>query len=185
MDWDWSTAGQDLPEDPHEYLKIKGSFVYEEDVEPSYYWYNETVASRYLFNDVIDPNIVTLLNPPAGSIDDPSARIWPFKVHHGNQPYDTVYNHLLVPNTVGDNGFWTLFDWNVAFENGSEATGIPYSGEYGFTRTDMWWPTTHMVAPAEEALQCTECHSDNGRLDWEALGYPGDPIEWGSRDLNQ
>ncbi|MCZ7673336.1 MAG: hypothetical protein M5U34_42595 [Chloroflexi bacterium] len=26
MSWDWSTAGQDLPEDPHEYLKIKGSF---------------------------------------------------------------------------------------------------------------------------------------------------------------
>jgi hypothetical protein len=41
-----------------------------------------------------------------------------------------------------------------------------------------------MVAPAEEALQCTECHSDNGRLDWEALGYPGDPLNWGSRDLN-
>ena len=25
MHWDWSTAGQDIEEDPHEYLKIKGS----------------------------------------------------------------------------------------------------------------------------------------------------------------
>ncbi len=30
MTWDWSTAGQDRPEDEHEYLKIKGSFFYEE-----------------------------------------------------------------------------------------------------------------------------------------------------------
>ena len=26
--WDWSTAGQDLPEDPHQYPKNKGSFAY-------------------------------------------------------------------------------------------------------------------------------------------------------------
>ena len=43
MFWDWSTAGQDLPEDPHSYLKIKGSFVYEENFQPAYQWYNETV----------------------------------------------------------------------------------------------------------------------------------------------
>ena len=34
MEWDWSAAGQDLPEDPHEYLKIKGSFVYERNFIP-------------------------------------------------------------------------------------------------------------------------------------------------------
>jgi len=181
VEWDWSTAGQDLPEDVHEYLKIKGSFVYEEDVIPTYTWYNGTVADRYLFNDEIDPNQVTVLNPPAGSIDDPNAKIWPFKVHHGNQPYDLDYNHLLVPNTVGPEGFWTLFDWNLAFENGSTVTGIPYSGEYGFTATDMYWPITHMVAPASEALECAACHTDNGRIDWLALGYHGDPINWGSR----
>lgn len=49
----------------------------------------------------------------------------------------------------------------------------------------MFWPTTHMVQPASEALQCSACHSDDGRLDWQALGYPGDPIEWGSRFDNQ
>jgi hypothetical protein len=31
MDWDWSTAGDaTIPEDPHVYLRIKGSFVYEQ-----------------------------------------------------------------------------------------------------------------------------------------------------------
>jgi mono/diheme cytochrome c family protein len=38
-----------------------------------------------------------------------------------------------------------------------------------------------MVAPADKALQCQACHGEDGILDWEALGYPGDPIEWGGR----
>ncbi len=36
MHWDWSTAGQDLPEDKHSYLKIKGSFIYERNFVPEY-----------------------------------------------------------------------------------------------------------------------------------------------------
>ena len=32
----------------------------------------------------------------------------------------------------------------------------------------------HMV-PKAQALKCNDCHSANGRLDWKALGYPGDP----------
>ena len=38
-----------------------------------------------------------------------------------------------------------------------------------------------MVVPKEEALQCNDCHGENGRMDWEALGYYGDPIRWGGR----
>jgi octaheme c-type cytochrome (tetrathionate reductase family) len=181
VEWDWSTAGNDWPEDPHEYLRIKGSFTYEGDFTPEYYWHNGVVASRYLLGDAISPDETTVLNPPAGSIDDPAAMLWPFKVHRAVQPYDAEHNYLLQPQTVGEGGFWTDFDWDQAFELGSEATGLPYSGEYGFTRTDMYWPITHMVAPAEEALTCAECHGEEGRLDWEALGYHGDPIDWGGR----
>ena len=49
----------------------------------------------------------------------------------------------------------------------------------------MYWPTTHMVQPKENALQCNDCHSPEGRLDWQALGYPGDPMEWGGRFDNK
>ncbi|KAB2853378.1 MAG: cytochrome C, partial [Anaerolineae bacterium] len=55
-------------------------------------------------------------------------------------------------------------------------------GQYGFAPTTSYWPQTHMVAPAEDALQCVDCHGENGRMDWEALGYPGDPMMWGGRD---
>lgn len=181
MLWDWSTAGQDLPENPHEYLKIKGSFIYEANIMPDYAWYNGTVQ-RYLLGDPLDPDGITTLNPPNGSIDDPTALIWPFKVHEARQIYDTLYNYLIQPQTVGQTGYWTTFDWNSAAQNGMAAAGLPYSGAYGFTQTEMYWNLSHMVVPAPNALQCTDCHGDEGRMDWQALGYPGDPITWGGRD---
>ncbi|GAB4578557.1 MAG: tetrathionate reductase family octaheme c-type cytochrome [Anaerolineales bacterium] len=180
--WDWSTAGQDIPEDPHFYLKIKGSFIYESNYQPQYFWYNGNVRYRYLWGDVIDPTQTTPINTPAGDITDPTAKIWPFKVHYAKQPYDTVYNYLVQPQTVGE--YWVNFDWFTAITKGMETIGLPFSGEYGFAETIMYWPQTHMVQPAENALQCTACHAENGegRLDWLALGYPGDPAEWGGRD---
>jgi octaheme c-type cytochrome (tetrathionate reductase family) len=180
MVWDWSTAGQDLPENEHEYLKIKGSFIYEGNIIPSYDWYAGT-AERYLLGDSINPDEVTKINDPIGSIADPASKIWPFKVHTAKQIYDSVNNYLLVPKTVGEGGYWTEFDWDLALQLGSEQTGLDYSGEYGFTETEMYWPITHMVAPSEQVLQCTDCHSANGRLDWGALGYLGDPMRWGGR----
>ncbi len=182
MDWDWSTAGQDLPEDPHVYLKIKGSFVYEKGFTPDYAWFNGR-ADRYLLGDPIDPTQVTVLNQPLGDISDPKAKIWPFKIHSARQIYDAQYNYLIQPKTVGEGGYWTEFDWDLAARLGMEAAGLPYSGEYGFVPTTMYWSLTHMVQPKEQALLCNDCHGENGRMDWEALGYYGDPLRWGGRTL--
>jgi octaheme c-type cytochrome (tetrathionate reductase family) len=179
--WDWSTAGQDIPEDHYTYLKIKGSFVYATDVKPTYLWFNGNLSYRYLLGDKIDPTQPTIMDQPAGSINDPQAKVFPFKIHVANQPYDTIYKYLLQPITAGENGYWTNFNWDNAFRLAVPITGLGYSGKYGFAETWMYWPTTHMVQPAENALQCTDCHSENGRLDWQALGYPGDPMEWGGR----
>jgi octaheme c-type cytochrome (tetrathionate reductase family) len=179
MEWDWSTAGQDLDiEDPHVYQKKKGSFVYRQNIPPEYYWYNGR-SGRYLQGDLIDPDAVTRLNPPEGGIGDAEARIWPFKVHRGAQIFDRVHKHFLVPKVVGAGGYWSEFDWNLAARLGSEAAGLAYSGEYGFAETAMHWPITHMVVSADKAVQCTDCHG-GGRMDWRALGYDGDPAFWGS-----
>jgi len=175
MSWDWSTAGQDLKvQDPHVYLKIKGSFTFAMNVNPEYYWFNGR-GEHYIQGDKIDPEKATPINQPLGGITDSTAKIWPFKVHRGKQIYDKKYNYLLVPKTYGKGGYWTEFDWDLAARLGSEATGLPYSGEYGFAPTEMYWVMTHMVAPKEKALQCTDCHGEHGRLDWKALGYGDDP----------
>ncbi|MEJ2384624.1 MAG: tetrathionate reductase family octaheme c-type cytochrome, partial [Xanthomonadales bacterium] len=181
--WDWSQAGDDSrEEDPHSYLKIKGSFIYEKNLKPEFIWYNGT-ADRYLLGDPLDDDGLTALNPPKGDIDDPNAKIWPFKVHLAIQPYDTRYNYLMQPVTSGQGGFWHEFDWDKALRLGAEVTDMAYSGEYGFAATAMYWPQTHMVAPKERALQCKACHCEQGCIDWEAIGYPGDPMKWGGRDV--
>lgn len=183
--WDWSTAGQDRPEDHYTYLKIKGSFTYERNFLPTYLWFNGNLSYRYILGDKMDPMKPTYIDLPAGSINDSNAKIFPFKLHVAKQPYDTVNNILLQPRTGGggngDGGYWETFDWPSALTLGAQDAGLDYFGQYGFAETWMYWPTTHMVQPKENALQCDACHSDNGRLDWKALGYPGDPIEWGGR----
>jgi hypothetical protein len=56
-----------------------------------------------------------------------------------------------------------------------KASGLEYSGEYGFAATETYWPINHMVVAKGDALKCNDCHGSAGRLDWQALGYKGDP----------
>ncbi len=184
--WDWSEAGQDLPEDPHHYLKKKGKFEYAKHLLPEYHWYNG-IAEHHVMGDTIQTGTVTSITHPLGDIADSHARIWPFKVHRGTQIYDKEYLRLISPKTYGEGGYWTDFDWDKAARLGSEAVGQPYSGSYGFTPTEMYWPITHMVSPKEHALRCVDCHGDATRIrmNWYELGYDGDPIHHGGRVLRE
>ena len=83
----------------------------------------------------------------------------------------------------GEGGYWKTFDWNSAADLGMKETNMPYSGEFDFIETAMCWPVNHMVAPADKALKCTDCHTrkESKRLNWEQLGYKGDPMTAGGR----
>ncbi len=181
--WDWSVAGDREREravaDPHRYMARKGAFEWEHEVVPEYEWYNGK-ARHYLAGDSLAEQ-PTILAGPLGDIRDEQARIWPFKIHRGRQVYDTEHRTLLVPKTFGPGGYWTTYDWDQALELGSEASGIPYSGSYGFTETEMYWPLSHMVAEKSRSLQCDDCHGEQSRMDWEALGYQEDPLLVGGR----
>lgn len=54
----------------------------------------------------------------------------------------------------------------MAAEAGMRRIGLPYSGEYDFVETEMYWPVNHQVAPKDQAVSCAECHtrSNDGRL---------------------
>lgn len=180
-DWDWSKAGQgDREDNPLVYLKKKGEFIYHRNMIPEYYWFNMK-SFRYLLGDKIDPGKETDINKPMGDIQDRQAKIWPFKVHRAIQPFDSGYNYLVIPVTAGPGGFWHAFDWDQAMRLGAGASGLKYSGQYGFTRTIMYWPLSHMVAPIDQSLQCHDCHGDAGRMNWESLGYKWDPAKTGGR----
>ena len=179
--WDWSTAGTNLSA-ANDSLGMptfdnkKGSFRWEKNVVPSYSWY-DGVSAQYLVGDKMDPKSITHLNRPQGSRLDPRAKIYPFKVMRGKQPYDKQQNVILVPKLYGPTGFWKTNDWNAAFKEGMASVNLTYSGEYAFAETESWWKVNHMVAPKEAALKCKDCHAGEGssRIDWAALGYKGDP----------
>jgi octaheme c-type cytochrome (tetrathionate reductase family) len=179
MWWDWSLAGDqnrgiEKDEDGNiTYYYKKGEFSWGENIVPEYIWFNGEVSYTLLSDSFDDTEIITI-NQPQGSIADLNARIWPMKVFRGTQPYDAVNKTLVVPHLYGEDetAYWTNLDWGKAIESGMDYINVPYSGKYGFIETQMYWPITHMVAPAEDALACLDCHTgEDGRLDFTALGY--------------
>ena len=188
--WDWSTAGRtdengnaytEIGENGHPvYMSIKGTFKYEENVVPQYR-FSDGRVDYLLDTETIDPTEVVAIAQYYGAYDDPGSRIWPFKIMQGKQPYDTELNTLIKTHVFGkdDTALWTNLDWPKAIEAGMEGSGLPYSGHYDFVETSMWWPITHMVAPASEALACADCHSHDGRLKSLAGFYmPGRDNFW-------
>jgi len=175
MWWDWSKAGvrneegkpvKKMQDGRPVYDGMKGDFKWAKNVKPEYRWFNGVLDS-VLLTDKIDPGRVVKLNYAEGDYSDPKARIYPFKVHRGKQPYDKVHKTMVVPKLFGPKGsgsYWSQYDWKTAIIKGMEYTNLPFSGEYDFVETEYLFQTTHMVAPKEKSLACIECHSRNGRL---------------------
>jgi octaheme c-type cytochrome (tetrathionate reductase family) len=167
MSWDWAQAGRKKDGKKYktkdefgkfDYMTIKGQMKWAKNIKPEYLWYNGIIKS-VTAKDRIDPGQTVKVSWPEGSRLDPNARIYPFKVHRGNQPYDKEHNTLLVPLLSGKDGYWTTLDWNRALGKGQESLELPFSGGFDFVDTTYVFPITHMVAPKENTLACTECHS--------------------------
>ncbi|MGE4424437.1 MAG: tetrathionate reductase family octaheme c-type cytochrome [Pseudodesulfovibrio sp.] len=184
--WDWSTAG-DKERKPRkdkygkpDYNWMKGDFRWKEASKPTYEWYNGFMERR-LLGDAIDPEargfrpgelltpeqkaamVVTDITRPVGSLDDPHSKITPFKIMAGIQPADAKNRYLLVPHLFpydkeDASAFWKGTDWQAAFKEGMAKAGLPYSGEYMWVATNMYWRIEHEVMPKEHALSCVQCH---------------------------
>ncbi len=177
MAWYWSEAGKlkdgkpyniDNEDGDHVYMSTKGRFVWEKNVRPDYIWFNGK-ADHYVLGDSIK-SIPINMNTLYGSHDDVNSKIIPVKIHVGDQIYDKKYKTLIQPKLYaqakGDSAYWKDFDWDLAAKVGMERVGLPYSGEYDFVKTKMYWPINHMVSTKDKSVQCAECHtrSKDGRL---------------------
>ena len=185
--WDWSTAGdkkRTVGKDKYgkdDYNWMKGSFKWQESAKPAYAWDNG-FSKRLLLGDVINPEavgfkqgeeltyeqkralVVTNITEPIGSFQDPNSKITPFKIMSGIQPADAKYRYLLIPhlfpyNKEDKTAYWKVADWQAAFVEGMKKAKLPYSGEYIWVATDMYWRIEHEVMPKESALSCVQCHS--------------------------
>ncbi len=175
MSWDWSTAGQFKEDGSYKIVKdsmgnvtyhtMKGSFVWEKNVTPEYQWFNGR-AKHYVMGDKIDTSEIVSLNDLEGRYADNRSKIIPVKVHRGKQIYDSKNNYFINPHLFGKDStaYWKNYDWKKAAQTGMDSVGLPFSGEYGFAKTEMSWPVNHMVAPMNESLQCADCHGNNSRI---------------------
>ena len=175
MHWDWSTAGK-FKDDGSVLIKkdsagnmiyhsFKGSFIWKNNVQPDYFWFNGK-AKHYVLGDKVDTTNAVQLNTLLGDYKDKNSKIIPVKTHSGRQIYDPVNNTMILPHLFGKDStaYWKNFDWNKAAETGMKSVDLPYSGTYAFAPTEMYWPINHMVAPMDESLQCADCHSRDSRL---------------------
>jgi hypothetical protein len=207
--WDWSTAGDTTRQvmiDKYgrpDYHWKKGSFKWRESAKPVYAWFNG-YTRRLLLGDTINPEaqgfrpgesmslkgkmalVVTHLTQPVGSIADPNSKITPFKVMAGIQPGDARHRYLLVPHLYpydehDQTAYWKVRDWQKAFAEGMKTAGLPYSGDYFWVRTDMYWRIEHEVMPKEFALSCAHCHSSlRGERTCDRCHRDGPGIDFGS-----
>jgi octaheme c-type cytochrome (tetrathionate reductase family) len=186
--WDWSTAGDKkhkVTKDKYgkpDYNWKKGTFRWKESAKPEYAWFNG-FTKRLLLGDTINPEakgfksgdvltyeqkrkdlVATNITEPIGSIKDPNSKITPFKVMAGIQPADAKYRYLLIPhlypyNKKDKSAYWKGLDWQAAIKEGMKKAKLPYSGEFIWVATDMYWRIEHEVMPKESALSCVQCHS--------------------------
>jgi len=195
VEWYWEDAGQDIEPIPFDpvtnmptYDKMKGTFAWANDVRPTLRFFNGK-WKKFLIN-ANDSFTTTpaVLAEPVGDYTDPAAMIYPFKKMIGNQPADANNDIILVPHLFGlaggPNPYWIGYDWNLALQDAAQITGQNYSGQFTFVDTEMYLSVNHEVAPKEAAFgmggDCSDCHL-GAPIDWQALGWTGDPVIDGTR----
>ena len=181
--WEWETAGLKLPVTTDEYGKplfdnMKGTFEWGKNVRPELAWFNGKWRRAFIGDSDTWETLPVKLAEPVGSKADIASKLYPFKVMRGNQIADTGNQRIITPHLFGTATgyypFWGVWNWAMSIAEGAIASGVPYSGQYGFVDTEMYMSLNHEVAPKGAALGCTDCHGQNG-LDWEGLGYEGNP----------
>ncbi len=128
----------------------------ESDMIPAYLWQQE--------HQMESPS------RPVGSIDDPDARITPWKPLEITAPHDAETG---MPVALKQDVYKVTGDLDAAVAAGIEALGqdAGSSGEWEAVIELLYLGANHQVAPPAQALQCVDCHADGGRLDFVALGY--------------
>jgi len=159
-----------------EYDAKHGTGVFAKTIQPEYIWSNGYYDHHFITDKISDTLNPLELNKSFGSyydnihpvdIDHP-AKIIPVKIMRGKQIFDKELMNLIQPKLAskkkGSGAYWKDFDWNASAKAGMDYLNLPYSGKYSFIETESIWPINHMVAPKEESLSCTECHSHDSRL---------------------
>ncbi len=166
---DWST-----PKYHEEADKYSATITLEKDVKPVYAWFDGTTWEQLPGVPVTTrPDGTVGMMLPQGHRGEAGARIYPFKLHRGKLPV-LDSNGYLVPIVVEE--FFADGDIDKAVKNAADEMYGVENASYHWVDTTRYMGIFHEVEPGTKALECLDCHSQGGRLDWKALGYDGDPL---------
>jgi hypothetical protein len=166
---DWST-----PLYHQEANKYSATITFGKDVTPVYAWFNGQTRLAAM-GDPIKPNsdgVITIMEPQ-GKRKDKDAKLYAFKLHKGKVPY-IPEKQWISPLAVDE--FFIDGDINKAVVEGAEAAYGLHEPEYEWVDVQRYMGLFHEVQPAANALQCLDCHKEDGLMDWKALGYKEDPL---------
>lgn len=167
---DWSKPVYNAEAD-----KYTANITLQKDVKPVYAWFNGFTKAQLTGEPVSrlsDGSVGIMV--PQGSKKDSKAQLFAFKLHRGKLPLLTEKNWL-IPITVEH--FFANGQIDPAVKLAAKETYGIADAQYTWTDTSRYMGIFHGVQPASKALQCLECHSPQGRMDWKALGYKKDPLE--------
>jgi hypothetical protein len=139
-----------------------------------YAWFNGKTRVT-LMGEAVRPGpdgVVTLMKPE-GSRRDKASKIHAFKLHRATVPL-LEDRGWLVPLAVDE--FFIDGDLHKAVVDGAAAAYGVHEPPYRWVPVQRYMGIFHEVRPAKDALECLDCHREGGRLDWQALGYRGDPL---------
>lgn len=166
---DWSQTVYNAEAD-----KYTANITLQKDVKPVYAWYNGFTKAQLPGEPVsrlADGSVGIMV--PQGSRDDAKARIYAFKLHRAKLPLLALKNWI-IPVTVEQ--FFPNGKIDPAVKNAAKEMYGVEGAQYSWTDASRYMGIFHGVQPASKAVSCLECHSPNGRMNWKALGYTGDPL---------
>ena len=166
---DWSTPKHHVEAD-----KYSATITFGKDVVPHYAWFDGRTRTQLMGEKIRTrkDGKVAIMEPVAKK-GDKGAQIRPFKLHEGVLPL-LDDEQWLIPLAVEE--FFGDGDLAKAVDEGAAAAYGVHHPEYTWVEVVRYMGINHEVVPADKALGCLDCHSDNGRLDWKALGYKKDPV---------
>jgi hypothetical protein len=123
----------------------------DEKITPVFEWFNGKVETS---------------TKPLGSRGDNRAKIYPFKIVRSILPYDPEYKKFL---PLKMSVFAQTGDVGASIEAAIKESNQSWSGKWQKKISETYIQISHSVSST--GRQCNECHSAQGIMDFEALGY--------------
>jgi len=140
------------------------------DLKPVYTFWNGTSWAYNLF-DTATPDPATGYYPvslPLGGINDPKAKLYPFKYKTASQPLATLTNQLIPVDTSVYFASGNLYN---AVNSGLVNLGLTAGAPYKMVTTYEYQVLNHEVMGKDKALACTDCHGSTARMNLKQVGY--------------